>query len=428
MTFENTTFTNNKADDNGGVLCNHDGTYFEVDGCTFTSNAGNEGGVIWNNMPAIVKNTTFASNTAKLNGGAIYSKTKDLTIENSKFDGNISSKNGGAIYNADNANLTVIGDGTDNSVFINNKALGAKTKEYDDNTYFGGGAICVGSGTLTVSGYKFTGNETKADGGAINYRGTATLTVNDCEFSSNKALKQNDINGLGGAIFMFQGTLNMDVDKTTVTTFEGNHATNGGAIAQKAGTANISNAEFTSNQGQWNGGALYHKKTVNLTNCKFTSNTTESKGGAVCSEGGTLNATNCTFTGNTSNDEGGAYRLANSGTATLTGCTFTNNEAKNTGGGAIKFNTGTLTIDGCKFSGNVATKGDVNGHEIKLSTDPTSDTYYRPTIKNSEFDPSKVRNLAGDSNAYIDGGNNKTPYLYEDQVGGSDSDEEIVIP
>ena len=89
----------------------------------------------------------------------------------------------------------------------------------------------------------------------------------------------------------------------------------------------------------------------------------------------------------------------------------------------IKFNGNTLTIDACKFDGNLATKGDEYGHDIKMAY-PTP----IPTIKNSEFDPSKVRSSDGKSNAYIVGGGNKTPYLNTEQDGGNDSDEEIIIP
>jgi predicted outer membrane repeat protein len=253
---------------------------------------------------------------------------------------------------------------------------------------------------MTVSGYKFTENETKADGGAINNRGN-NLTVNNCEFTSNKALKQNGIDGYGGAIFMFQGTLNMDVNATKVTRFEKNEATYGGAVYQKAGSITIHNAVFDENKGGWNGGAIYHKKEVTLKDCHFTANTTVSKGGALANEGGTLVATNCEFIGNISDDEGGVYRQASSGKGTFTMCTFNNNTAKNTGGGAIKFNTGSLMIDDCTFTGNKATKGDANGHDIRLSTTTT-----KPTIKNSTFKKSNVRDSEGTAGAYTDGGNN----------------------
>ncbi len=404
VVFENAVVESNTTKRNGLIRLFETGI-LDAENTTFKNNtSGGHGGIIFNEVGKIsFTGCTFTNNKASADGGAIYTK-KDSTIRNTKFDGNQASRNGGAIYNASGAKLTLIGDGTDNSVFSNNKSTGKQTDSFNDTTYFGGGAVCIGSGSLTVSGYKFTSNVSDSNGGAINNRGS-NVTVNDCKFFSNKAVSPTvngkTINAYGGAIFMNDGTLNIDKDMSTVTKFEGNEAMYGGAIAQRAGTTTIHNANFTSNKGGWNAGAVYSMRTMNLINCDFTSNTTASKGGAICGEGGTLNVTNCDFTKNVSNDEGGACRLAAGITATITGCTFKENEAKNVGGGAIKFHGNTLTLDGCTFTGNTATKGDANGHDIKLSTTTT-----KPTIKNSTFNPSKVRDSAGTANAYNDGGEN----------------------
>ena len=104
---------------------------------------------------------------------------------------------------------------------------------------------------------------------------------------------------------------------------------------------------------------------------------------------------------------GGAVNYRGTTTVTINDCVFKGNKALkqnniNGLGGAIKFNTGTWTIDGCTFSGNTATKGDANGHDIKMSTTTTL-----PTIKNSTFNTANVRDSEGTANAYKDGGGNK---------------------
>lgn len=437
-TITGSTFTNNKADANGGVLCNHGGSLFTVKGSEFVNNEGKTGGAIWTNTQFTVENSVFDTNNAKnadngnYDGGAIKAGGKG-TIIGSQFLNNKSSNTGGAIISE--AAGTVISGCTFNSNESGNAGGAIITKGKDtvvsgctfegNQAATNGGAICTDV-ALKIEGTKFSENQTNAGsnkgGGAIYNHNDTTVTIDDCTFTLNKAIKPSNDNSYGGAIYMNKGQL--IIGNTKGSYFEGNEATYGGAIYISAqSSTTMTDTDFLSNKGGWNGGAIYHHGTVTLMNCDFTSNTTASKGGAICSEVGSLTATDCVFTGNISEDEGGAYRLANGGTAILTGCTFANNEAKNTGGGAIKFNGNTLTIDGCTFTDNKATKGDEYGHDIKMAYSTPI-----PTIQNSEFDPSKVRSSDGKSNAYIDGGGNKTPYLNPDQSGGNSEDEEIVIP
>lgn len=324
LTATNTEFKNNTTGANGGIITvDSSAGSVNFTGCAFTNNKANGG-----------------------NGGAIYNYGEDTNIINCKFNSNTASGNGGAIYSGGNVTLDITGDGTDASIFYDNKANG---------TY--GGAVGIGTGKVDIDGYKFDTNTAKTNGGAIYITG-----------STDKS---------GTEVY----------SEITNSVFINNTATdnNGGAIyINTAGRVKINTVDFNDNNA-------------------------ENRGGAVCSEGGKFEATNCDFDNNTAKGEGGAYRLANGGTATLTGCTFTNNIAhadkdKTNGGGAIKFNSGTLTIDGCTFSGNQATDGDTYGHDIKMNTDTTL-----PTIKNSTFKLDNVRNLSGGTGAgiaYTDGGNN----------------------
>lgn len=330
-TITGTTFTNNKANANGGVICHHSGTLLTVDQSIFENNAGNQGGVIWADKTFTVSNSTFKSNTgsgvggaihnsganmeltnttfesnsASGNGGAISNHGATPTITNCKFIKNISAGEGGAIYSGSDAFLTIIGGDKDMAIFRENESTMTWAQ---NNSVKGGGAICLGSGGLSITGYLFDQNKAAYSGGAI------YITDNDVDDNSSI------------------------VD----TNFTGNRA-NGN-----------------------NGGGVYHKTKLTLTNCDFTSNYAANRGGGLHSEGGTLNATYCDFVSNTAKSEGGAYRIASGATATFENGKFENNDG-GVNGGAIKYNSGTLTIINYVFTGNTAD----SGNAIKLNADST---------------------------------------------------------
>lgn len=433
------TFTNNKADANGGVLCNHGGTLFTVKGSNFENNEGKTGGAIWSNTQFTIENSVFDTNNAK-------------NADNSKYDG-------GAIRAGGKG--TIIG-----SQFLNNKA---------SNT---GGAIINESAGTTISGCTFNGNKSGTAGGAIINKGKDTL-VSGCTFEENKAATN------GGAI-----CTDAEITINTQTTFTSNQAGNiGGAIyfTKSEAVGNVEECMFSDNKSGTAGGAIHNKgKDTLISGCTFEKNQATTNGGAICTDdslkiegtwfsenqtnagsnkgGGaifnsydkTVTIDDCTFSLNKaikpSNDNsyggaiymnngqlvmgntkgsyferneatyGGAIYISDIASAILKGTEFTSNTAESEGG-AIKFAGTTLTIDGCRFADNKAIQGDVYGHDIKMAA-PTR----IPTIQNSEFDPARMRSSDGKSYAYIDGGGNKTPYLDTEQDGGNDEDEEIVIP
>ena len=89
---------------NGQILFKN--TIVNIDGCTFTSNNGTQGGAINADASSdlTVTGSKFSANVASDKGGAIYA-TK-LKIESTKFYGNIADL-GGAVYITDDANSPV---------------------------------------------------------------------------------------------------------------------------------------------------------------------------------------------------------------------------------------------------------------------------------------------------------------------------------
>ena len=135
------------VNDNGGAVIN--GAVFRGNSTTATG----AGAALLVRASAIVtcENAVYAENTvpAAKNGGAIY-VAGTFTDTNSTYTENV-AKNGGAIFlGAKTAEVTLTGTDAEKAVFQNNQAKGASTSK--------GGALYNNGGTLTVSGYTFTGN------------------------------------------------------------------------------------------------------------------------------------------------------------------------------------------------------------------------------------------------------------------------------
>ena len=172
---ENVTFVKNKSVTNGGAIStrsvnlgnNVDAT-LNIAGSTFTSNvASGNGGAIYNTLHndkanngyVTLYNTTYAKNSA-MNGGAIYNETSGsidttggvMKLLNASFTNNIAHSKGGAIYNAG----TMILSGTNG--FEGNMAKGVAndihntgdlTFDTASTTFIYGGI--TGNGDMTVS-------------------------------------------------------------------------------------------------------------------------------------------------------------------------------------------------------------------------------------------------------------------------------------
>ena len=132
-TFENCTFINNIASNNGGAICyctatncifignsatNNGGAVYDstVTNCSFIGNSAANGGAIYCGK---IINCNFTDNSAAY-GGAVFAENNDFVIEDSRFDNNIASDKGGAIY-IKKSNNGVINNSCFNSCFATNE-------------------------------------------------------------------------------------------------------------------------------------------------------------------------------------------------------------------------------------------------------------------------------------------------------------------
>ena len=307
-----------------------------ISGSTFTGNVAtnNSGGAILaqKGTELNVSNSSFKGNTAvKEYGGAIlvYTTTAKFTDCDfggaNKADGN-SAIRGGAIYSGNNCAVTM--ESTKNSVIQNNTATDR------------GGAINVGSGSLTITGYNFVSNTCSKTGGAIHLNGdNIVCTITGSTFTSNAAT------GNGGAIFT-NSTNTTDGLKIVNSTFTSNTSSQGGAaIYSENGSqapVSVSGSTFTGNTVTWSGGAILVKagsgKTLTISDSIFKNNKgTKEFGGALFTLV-TTNATNCEFTGNTAISNTNV--IYTTSTVTLDGCTKLT--GKESGGSDYWANGGTV--------------------------------------------------------------------------------------
>ncbi len=207
-----------------------------------------------------------------------------------------------------------------------------------------------------------------ASGGAIKVN-SCNLIVKNSAFSQSR-----DADGKGGAIEISGTTSVVTVDNTS---FDGNSARAGGAIAQNAGKLTVTNSCFNRNYCQGdpnaatNGGGHYYAKSTDanliasFTNCKF-------QGAFLCA---TTNPTGyfCEASSNISND-GAAFSLrGTTGTFSFETCLFDNSNmpAKNFDNGLDFYvePTGSLmlTINNSKFGNDLTNFSSTKGRNIYIT-------------------------------------------------------------
>lgn len=248
MTIEGSTFMSNTAADNGGAVClssNTSTTYY----------------------PFSVINSTFQSNTANF-GGAIYSyfynTEVDLNIDNSTFDSNHSIWAGGAVMTSCYWYLS--------SIDINNSNIINNTSD-DSSAGIHCGAVHKNA-TITADSCFVNGNVALGTGGGISVStstdtsspsDTAFLHVSNSTITNNSASKGGGLNcsGTGGA----SGTSVLTLDNSIVS--DNTASIEGGGVYTFASANNelgsyparayttINSSTINNNHADANGGGIY---------------------------------------------------------------------------------------------------------------------------------------------------------------------------
>ncbi|MBQ9026846.1 MAG: Ig-like domain repeat protein, partial [Methanobrevibacter sp.] len=359
-------FEGNNATEYGG------GIYWiayegEIINSSFARNIAEYGGGIYLNGRSgntNITNTTFRSNNATKNGGAIECNASNIGIYNLTFENNYAGEYGAALCREYGATR---GHGTNNT-FISNHAgisgaalawMGVKNIHIVDYTFIdntaetSGGAIYValGSDNCIIENSTFEGNHlTNLSeyhyGGAIDCVAD-NMTVKMSLFKDNGA-------NTGGAIYVGAGSKLVTIQYSD---FVQNYATaNGGAIGLKADNLDIDTVYFKSNTAEESGGALYAGgtgKSNSIMDSVFVDNTAGDHGGAIdwLAQAGEFINTN--FTRNSAVYGGAIYLNGVSSNSTLENITFRENRATKNGG-AIDCNASMMGLSNTQFISNYA--------------------------------------------------------------------------
>lgn len=251
---------------------------------------------------------------------------------------------GGGVRGHYRASLTVI-----NSKFLNNRAVATPITAPRTNLDFGGGAIYMHSGTLTVSNTEFSGNYAQNSAGGAIHLLHSNMTITDSLFDNNQA------DYYGGAMYT-DGTIN-----------DASGITSNGLLYMVRNT-------FTNNRGKGQGGAGFYYMYINrhpnvqavfdtnrfINNSVTTDIENYAYGGALRVGNGPTKILNSTFSGNSAQREGGALWTGAITQTFIWNSTFYGNRAPGLNssegyGGAIKVaSTGGFTIYNSTIANNSA--------------------------------------------------------------------------
>lgn len=301
-----------------------------------------------------------------IDGGTIFDEDGDIDTPGSRIfysyvDGdpinvtfqNLTLKNGstggsGGLIAANNTNLEII-----NMIFE------------DSFSTFGGGAVWLFEGNLTVDNSTFNDNRSVNVGGGAIYSFDSDATIRNSTFEDNHSILDR-----GGALF-FAGFGSLTIENSTFT--ENTSRSNGGAVyidIRSSGVGNnfvIRDSNFDENNSlSGRGGALYvdisaRENTLTITNTTFNENSSDSQGGAIYMDSNReynpFTITNSTFTKNVSrSSRGGALYVDMNrqlySPVNITGSLFSENSAFTTGGAIYVDSGDEISINNSTFDTN----------------------------------------------------------------------------
>ena len=288
---DNSTFTNNLSEYQGGAICGFDDCVFEISNSAFIDNHSLD----W---------------TSSSDGGAIFVEG-ELDITDCNFEGNTCGNDGGAICVQGPANI--------------------QNCEFSDNEAHSGGAVSAGSEAI-VGNCTFIGNSTTRRGGAFEGGGVFTncvfidnsTTINwnnsggavngsgefyDCHFEGNQAV-------WGGAQY---GGNSDFVD----CLFKENSADLGGVTAGN-NYRDFDNCHFIDNEAD--SGGVFFQGHITCYTCEFKNNFGVSIGGIAYNDEGELEFNSCIFDANNGGDAG-LFFYAGEDSVILNNCNILFNDA-----------------------------------------------------------------------------------------------------
>ncbi|HEX8566427.1 MAG TPA: right-handed parallel beta-helix repeat-containing protein [Pyrinomonadaceae bacterium] len=408
VTVNNTNFTNNIAQQDGGAIKTLD-AFVTVTGGTMTGNtARRHGGVAYgdndvagNGAFQTFSGSTMRNNTANSDntifpgpsgqpqhsdftagdGGAVFRDRGTSNLTNCIIGGtgvnepNTATNGGGVAHfftivsaagNDSNQTIVNINGGSiignnasaDGAPAGNNNGGGVyfNSFEFDTNTSI----LNIGQSTAVT----INSNRAENSGGGIHVSNQARANLNNMTLRSNQANSDNAGGGDGGALFndnapsttAFTGTLTIGGSGFA------NSGVNGGGIRNNAGTVNIpSGASITHNSASGTGGGISNAGTLSaLATPTITNNTATGNGGGIFNTG-TLGAiTTPTLNFNSGATGGGIF--SSNGALSITNGNVSGNTATTGKGGGIEHSgSSASTVTGVTISGNTGSGIHITG-------------------------------------------------------------------
>ena len=356
---------NSASSGNGGALWIGTGSV-SISGGSLSGNKaenGMGGAIFSDNATVSVSGTAELSSNTAQSGGAVYANTGAVAVTGGSLESNkATTGTGGAVCGA-SGTVTLSGpvslktnkatSGNGGAVFAASiDATLNQAAQITGNEAGSGGAIHAASGTITLSASTVnetvvsptvTGNKATQNGGAI-WLGTGSITV------SGGSLSNNEAKGNGGAVctegasvMLSSVTVKVNsADESVAPTVQGNKAENGsgGAVYSDSGAITISAGTIG---GTENG----------------QGNTAGQNGGVLYAGSGAVTIGAVTMSGNTATTGNGGAVYIGSGAAELSGPTINSNRAAN--GAAVFVDTGRARFSAGTYTNNVATAGGAVG-------------------------------------------------------------------
>jgi len=311
--------------------------------------------------PVELTSCSFTSNRTAVYVGA----GRNAAITQCDFIDNLA----GALYCGSNSTVNIAGIPARKSVFRGNSAIQYGGAIYVDNS---------DSGSITIENCIFENNSAYDDGGAIECR--SDLNVTDSSFSGNVADSDNDDYGYGGAIDVYNNK--KSIINLTRSTFNGNHAADGGGFSTSSFDGNFVDCVFVNNDAKSGGALDLDNGDFQIIGSFISSNrATDGTGGAInySLPDATAIISDSIISKNSAEGAGMGGAIYFNGSASDThsvfNCLITENSAGNKGGG-IYCHIASPEIMNCTFSDNSAA-----GSGGAVLADAGSE----PTIINSIF-------------------------------------------
>ncbi|GJP33452.1 hypothetical protein CLOM_g17992 [Closterium sp. NIES-68] len=394
LSIANCTFTNNSVlASQGGAINIYPGVFpVHISGSRFENNTAglSRGGAIYSeSMELHVADVVFQGNQAGLQGGAVTvygaeseGKPATATFTRCTFQGNRAALGGGAIYSGLSVRMRLTGSrieenhsqGTGGGVLVQefSRVTMADCDCMGNRASTGGGCLSLlANATALLSSSRLLLNRATSEGGAARVSGAATLSLLSCNVSQNAApwggavwvemgariraenqtvFSGNRADYMGGVVYATH------VSDVTIkgSSFRGNYALHGGAIAAEA-ESNLTVVDSAFSENAVSAVLLQGLADATFTRCTFTQNRNPSgTGGALRLADGVVAIVQASrFEGNVAELGGG---LAADGQARLdltSGSVFTGNVAQ-VGAGAAFVGTAIVNVSGCAFKGNNA--------------------------------------------------------------------------